>query len=105
MQNLCTKAIDIVITGSQSGVLLYDIGNMIQYNLPQFSFLLGTQPDAVILCINPFDEMDYIMRTKLFIESSVDCKVVAFVMFPMDIKDDWTGIYGQRIVITDEKYS
>lgn len=78
MQNLCTKAIDIVITSSQSGVLLYDIGNMIQYNLPQFSFLLGTQPDAVILCINPFDEMDYIMRTKLFIESSVDCKVVAF---------------------------
>lgn len=45
------------------------------------------------------------MRTKLFIESSVDCKVVSFVMFPMDIKDDWTGIYGQRIVITDEKYS
>lgn len=63
----------------------------------QFSYLLGTQPDVVVLCINPFDDLDYIMRTKLFIEASVDCKVIAFVMFPMDIKDDWTGIYGQKV--------
>ncbi len=104
MQNLCMKDVDIIITGSQSGVLPFDTGNLVQYSLPQFSYLLGTQPDAVVLCINPFDELDYIIRTKLFLESSVDCKVVACVMFPMDIKDDWTGIYGQRVALTDERY-
>lgn len=104
IQSLCMEEIDIIITGSQSGVIPFDTGNLVQYCLPQFRFLLGTQPDAVVLCINPFDELDYIMRTKNFIESSVDCKVIA-VMFPMDIKNDWTGIYGQRIALNDEKYS
>lgn len=104
MFQLCARNIDIIITGSQSGVVPFDMGNINQYSLPQFSYLLGTQPDAVILCINPFDDLEYIMRTKLFIESSVDCKVIAFVMFPMDIKDNWTGIYGQRIKMSTEKY-
>lgn len=104
VQILCMKDVDIIITGSQSGVIPFDTGNLVQYSLPQINYLLGTQPDAVILCINPFDELDYIKRTKMFIESSVDCKVIAFVMFPMDIKDDWTGIYGQRVELTDEKY-
>ena len=103
--HLCNKEIDIVITGSQSGTVPFDTGNIIQYSLPQFSYLLGTQPDVVLLCINPFDDLDYIMRTKQFIEASVNCKVIAFVVFPLDIKDDWTGIYGQRIIMTDEKYT
>lgn len=104
MQDLCMKDVDIIITGSQSGVLPFDTGNLAQYSLPQISFLLGTQPDAVILCINPYDDLDYISRTVLFIESSVDCKVIAFVMYPMDVKDNWTGIYGQRIALSDEKF-
>ena len=103
--NLCMKDTDVIITGSQSGTIPFDTGNIVQFSLPQFSYLLGTQPDVVVLCINPFDDLDYIMRTKLFIEASVDCKVIAFVMFPMDIKDDWTGIYGQKVRITDEKYT
>lgn len=104
MNNLCKNGADIIITGSQSGVIPFDTGNLVQYSLPQFSFLLGTQPDAVILCINPFDEIDYIARTKDFIEASVDCRVIAFVMFPMDITDDWTGIYGQRVTLSNEKF-
>lgn len=105
IHNLCKKKeIDIIITGSQSGVIPFDTGNLSQYSLPQFNYLLGTQPDAVVLCINPFDELDYILRTKTFIESSVDCTVVALIMFPMDIKDDWTGIYGQREKLSEEKH-
>lgn len=104
MQKLCRKDIDIIITGSQSGVVPFDTGNLAQYSLPQISFLLGTQPDAVVLCINPFDEFDYIKRTKNFIESSVDCKVIALVVFPMNIKDDWTGIYGSKKKLNNEEY-
>ena len=103
--NLCTKDTDVIITGSQSGTIPFDTGNSAQFNLSQFSFLLATQPDVVVLCINPFDDLDYIMRTKRFIEASVDCKVVAFVMFPMDIKDDWAGVYSPKVRIADEKYT
>jgi uncharacterized NAD-dependent epimerase/dehydratase family protein len=105
MADICKKDVDLIITGSQSGVLPYDTGNLAQFSLPQIDFLLGTQPDAVVLCINPYDELEYVMRTKQFIESSVDCKVVALVMFPMDLKDDWTGIYGRRVELNNEKYT
>jgi uncharacterized NAD-dependent epimerase/dehydratase family protein len=104
MNELCEKQCDIIITGSQSGTIPYDTGNLIQYTLYQHEFLMGTQPDAVILCINPFDEPDYISRTIKFIESSVDCTVVALVVFPMDIKGGWSGIYGQKAPLTSEKY-
>jgi uncharacterized NAD-dependent epimerase/dehydratase family protein len=104
MNQLCEKQCDIIITGSQSGTIPYDTGNMAQYTLHQYEFLMGTQPDAVVLCVNPFDEPEYISRTIKFIESSVDCTVIALVVFPIDIKDGWSGIYGQKMPLTGEKY-
>ena len=104
MQRISEKGVDIIITGSQSGVVPFDNGNLSQFSLPQMDFLMGTQPDACILCINPFDDMDYIKRTVNFLEASVDCKVIAIVVFPLDIKNDWTGIYGTKELITTEKY-
>lgn len=74
------------------------------FNIPQYNFLLGTQPDAVILCVNPFDDLFYIERTKNFIESSIECKVIALVVFPMNLKDNWAGIYGGKIKIDDGFY-
>jgi uncharacterized NAD-dependent epimerase/dehydratase family protein len=104
MNQLCEKQCDIIITGSQSGTIPYDTGNIAQYTLYQYEFLMGTQPDAVVLCVNPFDEPEYIARTIKFIESSVDCTVVALVVFPMDIRDGWSGMYGQKTLLTGEKY-
>lgn len=75
------KNCDIIITGSQSSVLPYDIGNLKMFPLKQYSFLMGTQPDAVILCVNPFDDDDYIFRTINFLEASVNCKVMRCVCF------------------------
>jgi uncharacterized NAD-dependent epimerase/dehydratase family protein len=56
---LCEKENDLIIVGSQSGTVNYDVGNLSQFCLRQHSFLLGTQPDATVLCVNPFDEMEY----------------------------------------------
>ena len=57
-------------------------------------FLLGAQPDAIVLCVNPFDELDYIERTVKYIESVVISKVFAVVVFSMNIKNVWTGLCG-----------
>jgi uncharacterized NAD-dependent epimerase/dehydratase family protein len=105
MNQLCEKQRDIIITGSQSGTIPYDTGNIAQYTLYQYEFLMGTQPDAVVLCVNPFDEPEYISRTIKFIESGVDCTVIALVVFPMDIKDGWSGVYGQKTPLSVEKYT
>ena len=104
INELCLKEKDIILVGSQSGTVSYDVGNLEQFNIPQYNFLLGTQPDAVILCVNPYDDVKYISRTIQFLESSVNCEVLALVMFPMDLKDDWRGIYSAKVRLSNEKY-
>ena len=82
INRMCEAEKDIIIVGSQSGTVTYDTGNLSQYNISQYNFLIGTQPDVVILCVNPYDEPDLIKRTIKFIESSVNkCKVIALVVF------------------------
>lgn len=95
---------DIIVLGSQSGTILYDGGNINRYPVSQYNFLLGTQPDCVVLCVNPFDDIMYIGRTINFIESSVDSKVIALVVFPMDYNKKWTGIYGYKDKLSDDRY-
>ncbi len=104
VNDLCMSNKDIIIVGSQSGTISYDIGNIVQYPIPQYNFLLGTQPDVVVLCVNPYDDINYIKRTISFIESSIDSKVISLVVFPMDFKDNWTGIYGYKKTLSEEKY-
>ena len=96
MNEICVRNKDIIIVGSQSGTVPYDTGNISLFNIPQYNFLMGTQPDNVILCVNPYDDIEYINRTIKFIESSIDGKVIAIVIFPLGLKNDWTGIYGKK---------
>lgn len=104
MHNISMKDNDIILVGSQANTIPYEISNLNGFPCRQINFLFGTQPDAVILCINSYDQISYIERTIKFIEASVDCKVIALCMFPMDIKDDWTGIYGAKELIDEDKY-
>lgn len=101
---LCKQDKDIIIVGSQSGTVTFDIGNIVQYNLNQYEFLLGTQPDAVILNVNPYDDIEYITRTIKFIEATVICKVIAIVVFPMNLNNNWTGIYGGKTKLDMNSY-
>ena len=104
INDLCIKNKDIILVGSQSGTIPYDIGNLAQFNISQYNFLIGTQPDAVVLCVNPYDNFDYIERTINFIESSVDCKVISLVVFPMDLHENWLGNNSMKISLSYEKY-
>lgn len=105
MRQLSEKGCEIILTGAQSGTVPYDTGNLAQYTLPQQELLLGTQPDAVVLCVNPYDETDYIGRTIKYLESAADCAVIALVVFPMDIQGGWSGLYGRKTPLAAEKYT
>jgi len=94
---------DIIITGSQGGILPFDIGNISYFPLRQQVFLQATQPDAVVLCINPFDDCDYINRSIKYIESSVDCKVIALCIFPIDI-DNTSSLSYRKKALSNEKF-
>ncbi len=82
MHEIDCKCNDIIIVGSQSQTVPYNYGNIGHYPLAQHEFLVGTSPDAIILCINPFDEIEYIKRTISYLESYVETKVLALVLFP-----------------------
>lgn len=100
---LCESENDLIIVGSQSGTVNYDVGNLSQFCLSQHTFLLGTQPDATVLCINPYDELEYIERTIGYLQSSMESQVIALVLYPMDISNKWSGIYGSRIKVEETK--
>lgn len=103
MNRMSREPTDIILVGSQSGSVTYDFVNTSMLNFEQYVFLCGTLPDAVVLCINAHDDMEYIERSILFLESSVDTKVIALSLFPLTVPDDWRGEYGHRVEISDEK--
>lgn len=73
---------DLIIVGSQSATVPQNNYNESFFTFEQIEFLFGTRPDAVVLVINHFDEIQYINRTIRFIESSVDTKVICCVLSP-----------------------
>lgn len=85
---------DVIIVGGQSGVLpyaMYNIGNNSPY---QRELLLAANPDAIILCINYYDDVEYIERSIKYIESLSTSKVIALSMFPFDKAFSWSVVSG-----------
>lgn len=87
---------DLIIVGSQSGTVPYEYKNTSYYTYEQVNFLMATNPDAVILCINYYDEINYIRRSINVIEQLGECKVLGLVVFPMIPEQTWKGMYGKR---------
>ncbi len=70
----------IIVAGSQSGTVPHQLRNTSMIPLRQYYFLLGTQPDSIILCVNDFDSFEYIHRTISFFKSTVMANVICLVV-------------------------
>ena len=57
------KRPDIILVGSQSGTIPYDVHEHRTHSLISTAFLLGTKPDACILVVNSIDADEYIQDT------------------------------------------
>lgn len=95
---------DIILVGSQSGTIPYDYGNIGFYNICQYDFLQGTLPDAIILCINPYDDIEYVNKTISFIEAATEGKVIALMVYPKDLRNEEQGIYGGFEQLAADKF-
>lgn len=105
MHRISSKEKDLIIVGGQSGVV-----SMMQHRLNQFpcrqnNFLLATQPDAVVLCINAYDDIEYIERNIKFLESFIDSKVIALVVFPKTLANDWKGMFSKKVSLDRSNYN
>lgn len=94
---------DIIIVGGQSGIVIRDEGNLDNYNFSQIDFLYATQPDAVILCVNVFDDLDVVARTISFLEASVGCRVIALAVFPFQ-PENLNSSYHKVIRLENEDF-
>lgn len=97
MSNIEDKNPDIIIVGSQSQTIPQQTGNLSLYVLQQHEFILATEPDAVLLCVNIYDEDNYIERTINYIEAIVDARVIALVLFPM-IREIKGGVVTNKLM-------
>lgn len=95
---------ELIIVGSQANTVPPVMSNQCYFTTKQIEFLLGTQPDATILCVNAHDDVDYISRTINFIESLVDSKVIALVMFPLRLKEGWAGVNGLMEKVSQDDF-
>lgn len=98
MHNIDIKGEDIIFVGSQSHSVPFNTGNIGLYPISQHELLIGTEPDAIILCINPFDDIIYIKRTIAYLESYIQTKVLALSMFPLHRELEW-AIQGANTTI------
>ena len=78
---------DILLIGSQSGTVPFALYNTNNLMFQQNELILGTCPDAILLCINVYDPIDYIIRTINFLESIIKAKVIGLVLSPLDINN------------------
>ena len=64
MREICHhKRPDIMLVGSQSGTIPYDVHEHSTHSMTSTAFLLGTKPDACILVVNSIDADAYIQDT------------------------------------------
>ena len=95
---------DLIIVGSQSNSLPFEVNHVFDLTLKQWSFFMGTQPDLYILCVNPQDPDEYICRTISFLESIRNGRVIGLVLFPQVLKQEWAGFSFQNQKLSDEVY-
>lgn len=88
---------DLIIVGTQSNLVPYFQGHINAFPLVQRNVLLGVQPDAIILCINSFDTIEYIQRTIDYVSAYYEIMVIALVLYPIEKKiDHLTGKYTEK---------
>lgn len=55
--------VKIIVSGNQSGSLQYDTINEQLLMYKQSYFINGLNPDGLVLCVNSYDNMDYVKKT------------------------------------------
>ncbi|MCR2049036.1 DUF1611 domain-containing protein [Acetatifactor muris] len=86
---------DIALVGAQSGANVYSCQNISLFPLETFNLLLATQPDAILLCVNTYDDDEYIYRTIMILENMINTYVIALVVSPVAHKYIDSGLSRQ----------
>ena len=96
---------DVVLVGGQSCTIPYDVNHIYDLTFSQWDFIVGTNPDLIVLCVNPQDSQEYISRTIHFLESIGHARVIGLVLFPMQLEQEWYGFSFKSMRLNDDAYN
>lgn len=103
LYELCLTDKEIIIVSSQANSVPNNFYNLVDIPLKQQAFTMGIQPDAVILCVNIFDDIGYIRNSIRALEGIANSRVIALVLYPMEYTGNAKGIYHKKIRASKEK--
>jgi hypothetical protein len=89
IHSLDKEETEIILVGSQSRTTIESYNNLGHMAVKQIEFLIAVNPDAIILCVNPNDDMHYISKTLRTIEGLSRAKVICLAVFPFFADNDW----------------
>ena len=93
---------DLLLIGGQSGLIPYAMYNLVNNSPYQRELLLASNPDAIILCVNYFDDIEYIQRTVNYVEALTGNKVIALSVFPFDRTFSWSAVSSKLKPVNPE---
>jgi len=97
MREICQRTQpDIILTGSQSGTIPYQVQEHSTHCLSSLAFLLGVKPDACILVVNSIDAEEYIRDTIDGIRAV--CKAPTILLAMGDHEKHIRTAYGHSII-------
>ncbi len=103
LQKIEKKNPDVIILGGQSGLIPYAMYNLRNNSPYQKEILQAANPDVVVLCVNYFDDIDYIIRTVQYAEALTTNKVIALSLFPFERAFSWNSTSSNLKVVDEEK--
>lgn len=100
INELCIMGKEIILAASQAQTIPFCRNNLLEFSSLQYHFALGLMPDAIILCINYYDEIDYIQNTVCTLKGLTDASLIALVMYPLTYLNEWSNT--KRRITCDE---
>ncbi|RXZ82785.1 DUF1611 domain-containing protein [Paenibacillaceae bacterium] len=87
------KQVDIILVGSQSSTIPELTTNTAFYTFKQIEFLMATNPDIAILCVNVDDDYHNVLKTINAIQSLSRANVLSLVIYPVIKKITTNNLY------------
>ena len=100
----CEKLPDIIITGTQKGLLPKTFNNVFHYTPQNYAFLDGIKPDYAILTVSVTDTVEYIRRNIAFLSAFSKTQTLALVLFPVCMLDENNEPGTKKRVLSEAEY-
>lgn len=95
---------DILFFGTQSNVIPNAFGGLATVPLYTYEMIAACEPQASILCINEWDDVQYIKKCISYLESFFENKVIALAYFFKDYHETWDSS-GLKVRVLNNDYN